>query len=98
MIIEQVKKIVAEAAQALPGAEVLAPFVAYGSDGMGVQIKMAQLRGGFQQCELVASFVIPKNELDDDEKVRDRADAAVIAIQHDVQIVIRPVDNIQVTA
>lgn len=92
MTVDHVKMIVAEQANALPGAEVLAPFIAYGSDGMGVQIKQRQMRGGFQECELVASFVIPQADLLDEDRVRDRANAAVIAIQMDIQVTIRPIE------
>lgn len=91
-IVATVKRVVAEAAQRIPGAVVIAPLPVWdGQHGsMGVQIKAPQDRGG-QKCEVVANFVLKARDLKLQSLIRLKAVTAVNAITHDVQIKIVPV-------
>lgn len=91
-VVDQVKQVLDRAVQVLPGAEVAGPFGVYGATGMGMQIKLPQTRGA-QKCEVVASFVIPHAELSDEAAIHARANAAIVAIQLDVQVIIRPIEQ-----
>jgi hypothetical protein len=90
-IVAAVKQIVGEVAEAIPGAEVIAPLAVWDSTGtsMGVQIKAPQDRGG-QPCEVTANFVLTREELGNAGKIRIKAMLAVNAVKADIQVQIRP--------
>ncbi len=91
-IIETVKRIVAEEAKLIRGAQIIAPLPVWdGKHGsMGVQIKVPQLRGK-QNCMVTANFVLTAADLKEQRLIRFKALTAVTAINQDVQIHIVPV-------
>lgn len=93
--VETVKRIVSEAAQPVPGAQIIAPLMVWGGEAgaMGVQIKAPQLRGG-QRCEVTAGFVLSRAELANEHMIRAKAKIAIAAVVHDVQVQIRPFEAI----
>lgn len=93
--VETVKRIVSEAAQPVPGAQIIAPLMVWGGEAgaMGVQIKAPQLRGG-QRCEVTAGFVLTRVELAREDLIADKAKVAVLAILRDIQVQIRPIETV----
>lgn len=91
-VVEAVKTIIRQCAQPIPGAEVIAPLAVWdnGDGGMGVQIKVPQMRGE-QQCEVTASFVLPRADLADALKIQAKGRVAAAAIMQDIQVTIKPV-------
>ncbi len=91
-VVEAVKLIVGECAKMIPDAQVVAPLAVWdnGAGGMGVQIKAPQMRGD-QQCEITASFVLPRADLADALKIQAKGRVAVAAMLQDIQVQIKPV-------
>lgn len=93
-IVETVKRICAEEAKRIPGAQIVAPLPVWDNQhgSMGVQIKAPQSRG-VQHCEVTASFVLMAAELKIQGLIRLKAVTAVNAISLDVQVKVVPVKS-----
>lgn len=91
-VVETVKRICAEEAKRIPGAQIIAPLPVWDNQhgSMGVQIKAPQSRG-VQRCEVTASFVLKAAELKVQGLIRLKAVTAVNAISQDVQVKVVPV-------
>lgn len=91
-IVETVKRICADAAKALPGAEIIAPLPVWdGNRGaMGVQIK-APRQMGPMACIVTAGFVLEPAALAHEHLIRAAANAAVACMTKDIQVQIKPV-------
>jgi len=98
-IVDDVKRICLEEAKNLPGAEVIAPLPVWDNTtgSMGVQIK-APRQMGPQACEVVAGFVLSPVQLKEAVLVRAMAACAVACMTRDIQVQIRPLQNLKEVA
>jgi hypothetical protein len=95
-IVDDVKRICLEEAKSLPGAEVIAPLPVWdnSSNSMGVQIK-APRQMGPQACEVVAGFTLTQAELSDHPLIRRKAYFAVVCMNDNIQVQIRPLQKLK---
>lgn len=91
-VVENVKRICADVASVIPGAEIVAPLPVWDALGhpMGVQIKAPKMMQTMP-CEMVCNFVLSDADWSSDIRIKEKATAAVAAMRLEVQMQIRPI-------